>query len=132
MPGEKGLDTGPAMFAGVDAPDREPTTTRNDSVSETVVGHDSSSGDGVNVHLPEVDMAYAASLKPSKLHGNQLLLMVTFVCGTGVCSVFLGITMVDADPSVVRPFRIRSRSPLFPLDSTCIHRDFPGNGRRIR
>ena len=83
MAGEKGPDTGPAMFAGVDAPPRD-TTTRNESVSETVVGHNSPLSDDVDVHLPEVDMAYAASLKPSKLHGNKLLLMVTFVCGTGV------------------------------------------------
>lgn len=84
MIGEKGPDTGPAMFAGVDAPARDTPTTRNDSVSETVVGHESPSSDEGLSHLPEVDMAYAASLKPSKLHGSKLLLMVTFVCGTGV------------------------------------------------
>ena len=91
MPGEKGLDTGPAMSAGVDAPAREPTSTtgRNDSVSDTIVGHDTPTNDDVDFHLPEVDMAYAASLKPSKLHGNKLLFMVTFVCGTGVCPSFL-------------------------------------------
>lgn len=81
MAGEKGLNTGPEMFAGVDAPSRE---IRNDSVADTVVGHSTPNSDDIDVHLPEVDLAYAASLKPSKLHGNGLLLMVTFVCGTGV------------------------------------------------
>lgn len=64
------------MFAGVDAPTR---TDRNDSTSETIVGDD--------FQMPEVDLEYAASLKPSRLHGSKLLLMVTFVCGTGVSPV---------------------------------------------
>lgn len=102
MPGEKGLDTGPAMFAGVDAPAREPTTAtgRNESVSDTIQGHETPLSDDVYVHLPEVDMAYAASLKPSKLHGNKLLFMVTFVCGTGV-SLLLGPRSVRTAGQIV-------------------------------
>lgn len=79
---EKGPNTGPATFAGVDAPGIN--TNRNDSVSETVTGNVSPTEE--EFQMPEVDMAYAASLKPSRLHGDKLLWMVTAVCGVGVSS----------------------------------------------
>lgn len=36
------------------------------------------------VAMPEVDLEYAATLKPSRLRGGHLMFMVTFVAGTGV------------------------------------------------
>lgn len=110
MSAEKGPNTGPAMFAGVDAPTR---TERNDSTSETVVG------DGMeDFQMPEVDLAYAASLKPSKLHGNKLLLMVTFVCGTGV-SVSTPSAKDSADRSVCL-IRLRSRCLVITPNPACV------------
>jgi hypothetical protein len=79
---EKGPNTGPAEFAGVDITN-SPTNTatgRNDSVSETVVA------DQEDFHMPDVDMEYAASLKPTRATGSKLLWYITFVCGTGVSS----------------------------------------------
>lgn len=35
-------------------------------------------------HPPKVDTTRAAEIRPSKLHGKALRLMVTFVAGTGV------------------------------------------------
>lgn len=34
--------------------------------------------------MPEVDLEYAATIKPSRLKGRNLMFMVTFVAGTGV------------------------------------------------
>lgn len=34
--------------------------------------------------LPEVDMAHAASIRPSKLKGKHVMWLVTFVSGMGV------------------------------------------------
>lgn len=36
--------------------------------------------------LPEVDMQYAASLRPSRVHGKNVMWLVTFVAGAGVSS----------------------------------------------
>lgn len=87
---------------------REPRTTRNVSTDETVYERDQplNTGkasarnkevvetDGVNIAqedqfgLPNVDLEFAAGLKPSRLRGKKLLLMITYVCGTAV-GVFL-------------------------------------------
>lgn len=39
---------------------------------------------GSDFKLPEVDMQYAASLKPSRVHGKHVMWLVTFVSGAGV------------------------------------------------
>lgn len=38
----------------------------------------------MSVAYPKVDMAYAATLRPSKLTGKSLMLMVNVVAGVGV------------------------------------------------
>jgi hypothetical protein len=78
---EKGPKTGPAEFAGVDISNATPSTApRNDSVSDTIVAGQEQE----ELDMPEVDLEYAASLKPTRVVGQKLLWYITFVCGTGV------------------------------------------------
>ena len=73
------------------------TITSNNMVNETQIASDVSprsiSPDGTvigtprekrNGEMPDVDLAAAAALKPSRLRGRNLMFMVTFVAGTGV------------------------------------------------
>ena len=48
--------------------------------------------------MPEVDMAHAASLKPSKLHGKPLMIMVNLVAG--VAFVLFGYDQGEYPPEV--------------------------------
>lgn len=75
----KGPKTGTTEFAGVDI--TSPRNERNHSVSDTLTP----SPNGDEYDMPDVDLEYAANLKVSRVHGQKLLWMITFVCGTGVC-----------------------------------------------
>lgn len=79
MSAEKGPNTGPTEFAGVDV-----TSPRHDSVSNTIVAGGDGEGEMEDFQMPDVDLQYAAGLKVSRVHGQKLLWMITFVCGTGV------------------------------------------------
>lgn len=84
---EKGPRTGPAEFAGVDiTTNNTHITPRNDSVSDTIVAGQEQEQE--EFEMPEVDLEYAASLKPTRVVGQKLLWYITFVCGTGVSFFF--------------------------------------------
>jgi hypothetical protein len=69
----------------------EPKTTENKQESDvsprsispdgTVIEHGKDKSNG---GIPEVDLEFAATIKPSRLRGKSLMFMVTFVAGTGV------------------------------------------------
>jgi len=69
----------------------EPKATENREVSDTSPRSISPDGtviehgkDKSNGGVPEVDLEFAATIKPSRLRGKSLMFMVTFVAGTGV------------------------------------------------
>jgi hypothetical protein len=96
MSSPKEHNTGPIDVLGVDAPlaytpDGAIRDQRNDSVDATVVDHELGqvSSDKEEVDFPDVDLDYAATLRPSRLRGKKLLYMITYVCGTAfVCFGF--------------------------------------------
>jgi hypothetical protein len=57
------------------------TSPRSMSPDGTVIEHNKEQPKGA---MPEVDLALAATIKPSRLRGRNLMFMVTFVAGTGV------------------------------------------------
>jgi hypothetical protein len=73
----------------------EPKTTENRQESDisprsispdgTVIEHGQDKSNG---GIPEVDLEFAATLKPSRLRGKSLMFMVTFVAGTGVSQLY--------------------------------------------
>jgi hypothetical protein len=71
------------------APDVSP---RSISPDGTVIGTPKEKRNG---EMPDVDLAAAAALKPSRLRGRSLMFMVTFVAGTGVSR----LREADADDS---------------------------------
>jgi hypothetical protein len=83
MSAEKGPHTGPVEFAGVDVTSTT-DNNRNDSVSDTIVPGTPEE----DFDMPEVDLEYAATLRPSRVSGDKLLWYITFVCGTGVSTPF--------------------------------------------
>jgi hypothetical protein len=84
---EKGPKTGPTEFAGVDI--TSPRHDRNHSESDTLTP----TPNGDEYDMPDVDLEYAANLKVSRVHGQKLLWMITFVCGTGVCPPTCGFVL---------------------------------------
>jgi hypothetical protein len=92
-------NTGPPTAAGIDDPARTATTGTHDgphvipaaatSHSSIQSGHEGTvvaavNKDGSN---PNVDTHYAAQLRPSKLHGKWLSIMVNCLAGVGVSRV---------------------------------------------
>lgn len=58
------------------------TSPRSLSPDGTVIAEHNK--EKTTVSMPEVDLEYAATIKPSRLRGKHLMFMVTFVAGTGV------------------------------------------------
>lgn len=100
-------NTGPPTAAGVDDPSHVATTgntdgphpvpaagTSNSSIHSanegTVVAANTKEGSN-----PNVDTHYAAQLRPSKLHGKWLSVMVNCLAGVGVSSILMLIGQVQ-------------------------------------
>lgn len=80
--------------------------------------------------LPEVDLEYAATLKPSRVKGRRLMFMVTFVAGTGVRDPLCSYSQV-AD-GLVYDVRVRSRCFEQSTHPRLLRRGFPRSRRQFQ
>ena len=90
---ERGPKTGPTEAHGVDIHGRHGTVqhARQGSTASTMIAGDNTLS---TTQFPEVDMAHAASLRPSRLHGTPLMIMVNVVAG--IAFVLFGYDQGDA------------------------------------
>lgn len=116
-------NTGPETAQGVDG-------GRHGSTDSTVYNEEG----GITTpesQMPKVDMAHAASLRPSRLHGKPLLVMVNVLAG--VAFVTFGY---DRKYPILREYArhwlIVRGCLVSALDAAFVHPDLPANGGRIQ